>query len=258
MNLLRRLLGILVLLLSAVCFISCIAAIVGTWMAREDLAEKTRTIFGRLEVGVERASIVNRNVGQALEKARTNVAKVERERVDFQGDEKTKSPPGAVRRLAWQEVGPRLNELSGRLATSADAAVVVHSLLQSLQELPLSQTGQINPERLERLTDRSAQLSTSVQKLQVLVGDGDREVAEGAREVDHVLQNCQTVVDEWQSDLDTAHAELPHFEAKIINWMTAMAIVVTAACVWVAVSQVSVFAHALNWCRGRATNRSKS
>jgi hypothetical protein len=258
MNLLRRLLGILVLLLSTVCFIGCIAAIVGTWMARQDLAEKTRTIFGRLEVGLERASTVNRNVGQAMEKARADVAKVERELVEFQGAEKTKRPPGAVRRLVWQKVGPRLNELSGRLATSADAAIVVHSLLQSLQELPLSQIGRINPERLERLTDRSAQLSASVQKLQVLVGDGDREVAEGAREVDHVLQNCQTVVDEWQSDLDTAHAELPHFEAKILGWITATAIIVTAVCVWVALSQVSVFAHALIWCRGRATDRSNS
>jgi predicted PurR-regulated permease PerM len=258
MNLLRRLLGVLVLLLSTVCFIGCIAAIVGTWTTRQDLAEKTRTIFGRLEVGLERASTVNRNVGQALEKARVDVAKVEREWVDFQKDEKTKRPPGAVRRLLWQEVGPRLNELSGRLEATADAAVVVHSLLQSHEELPVSQTLRISPARLERLTDRSAQLSDSVQKLQLLIGDKDREVAEGARQVDQVLKNCQTVVDEWQSDLDTAHAELPHFEAKVLGWITAMAIVVTTVCVWVALSQVSVFALALNWCRGRTTDRSKS
>jgi hypothetical protein len=263
MNLLRRLLGILVLLLSTACFIGCIAGIVGIWKARQDLSEKTRTISGRLEVGLERASAASRKVGRALEKAREDVAKVNQEFADFQKDEKIKRPPGALRRLVWQEVGPKLNELRGHLASSADAAVVVSSLLQSLQELRLRQTGRINPERLERLTDGSAQLSASVQKFQALVGDVDRggvdkEIADGAREVDLVLRKCQTVVDEWQSDLDTARAELPHFEAEILGWMTVTAIVVTVVCAWVALSQISFFAHALKWCRGQATDRANS
>lgn len=256
MNLLRRLLGILVLLLSTTCFIGCSAAIVGTWMAHQDLSEKTRKISGRVEIGLERASSANRNVGRALEKARADVARVEKVLDDFEKSEKGRAP-NAVRRFVWQEIGPKLNELRGRLATSADAAIVVHSLLQSLQELPLSQTGRIDPERLQRLTDRSAQLSASVQNLEALVGDGEREIAEGVREVDHVLQNCQTVVDEWQSDLDTARAELPRIEAEILGWLTVMAIVATVAFAWVALSQISLFAHAWHWCRGQ-TDRANS
>lgn len=75
MNLLRRLLGILVLLFSTACLIGCITAIVGIWKARQDLSEKTRTASGRLQVGLERASTANRNVGRALDKARDDVAR---------------------------------------------------------------------------------------------------------------------------------------------------------------------------------------
>ncbi len=146
---------------------------------------------------------------ERLEKARDDVAKVNKESTDLRGDKKNHGPPAIVRRLVWQEVGPKLSELRGRLATSSDAAVVVSSLLRKPSRTPLSQTSRIDPERLERLTDKSSQLSTSLQRLQAMVGDGDRgvadkEIADGVREVDHVLRNCQTVVDEWQSDLDTA------------------------------------------------------
>jgi hypothetical protein len=259
MSLLRRFLGVLVFLLSTACFIGCIAGIAGIWLARQDLSDKTRRISARVEVGLERAAAANRGVGRALEKARDDVASVDKELIDFQGDEKNRRPPGVLRRFVWQEVGPRLNELGGRLATVSDAAVMVSSLLQSLQELSLSHTGRINPDRLERLTDRSSQLATSLQRLQAMVGDGDRavadkEIAAATRDVDLVLRNCQTTVEEWQSDLDTAHAELPRYEAEILGWMTLVAIAVTIVCAWVALSQISLFAHALKWCRGKPTD----
>ena len=124
MHLLRRLLGILVLLLSTVCFIGCIAAIVGAWTARRDLAEKTRTVFGRLDVGLERASAANRNVGRALEKARADVAWFEKELDDFEKGE-THRPPGAARRLIWQELG-------GAKLSSAPAAALQRNLRKTL------------------------------------------------------------------------------------------------------------------------------
>jgi hypothetical protein len=252
----RRLLGFLVLLLSIVCFIGCIAGIVGIWKARQDVSDHTRKLASQIEIGLQRAIAANQDLGRALEKAREDVAKVNRDLADSQGDEKKRPPPSILRRLVWQQAGPKLNELGGRLAISSDAAVVVSSLLQSLQELPLSQTSQIDPERLERLTHASSQLSASLQKLQAIAGEedgaiADKQAAAAASEMDLVLRNCQTIVAEWQSDLDTARKELPQVEAEVLRWMTLIAIVVTGACAWVALSQISLCAHALKWCRGR-------
>jgi hypothetical protein len=255
MSFLRRFLGFLVLLLSIICFIGCVAGIVGIWIARQDLSERTRKIASLVEVGLGRASAANQDVGRALEKARDDVAKVNQEIVRRDGDEKDRRPPGILRRLVWQEVGPKLNDLGGRLVISSDAAVMVSSLPQSLMDSRLTQTGRINPQTLERLTNRSSQLSASLQKLQAMVGDGDgavadKEVTPAARDVDLLLRNCQTTVDEWQSDLDTARQELPYLEAEILGWITLVAIVATVVCSWVALSQISLFAHALKWCRG--------
>ena len=249
MRLIFRFVALLVLLLSVVCFVGCMAGIVGVWRVRQDLSEKTRNIASRVEVGLERASAANKDVARALEKASDELAKVNKEASDPTGDEKKRRSPTVLQRLIWQEVGPKLNDLGGRLAASSDAAVVVTSLLQSLQELPLSQTSRIKPEQLERWTSRSAQLSASLQKLQGLAGGEDNEGA--AREVERVLLTCQTTVDEWQTDLENVRADVAQFEAELLNWMMLLAIVVTVVCAWVELSQVRLFAHATKWCFGR-------
>jgi hypothetical protein len=253
MSLFRRFLGFLVLLLSAACFLGCVAGIVLIWEARQDVSDRTQKVVTRIEVGLERALAVTQDLGRALEKARTDVDRVNQGVAASHGDKKNRPPPNILRGLVKQ-VAPGLNELGGRLAISSDAAVVVTSLLQSLQELPLSQTGRIDAERLQGLTRESSRLSASLQKLEALVGEGDGTVAEetatAGRDVDRVLRKCQTTVADWQSDLESARKELPLVEAEVPRWMTLLAIVVTAVCAWVALSQISLAAHALKWCRG--------
>jgi hypothetical protein len=66
-----------------------------------------------------------------------------------------------------------------------------------------------------------------------------------------VLQKCQATVTDWQSDLDAARDDIAHVKAKILGWLTWAAVAVTVLCSWVAAGQISLFARALRWCRGR-------
>jgi hypothetical protein len=79
---------------------------------------------------------------------------------------------------------------------------------------------------------------------------GKKEVVAASVEVDLVLQKVQATADEWQSDLDAAREELPRVKAEVLGWLTHAAVAVTVLCVWVAVSQMSLFAHARKWGRG--------
>jgi hypothetical protein len=152
-------------------------------------------------------------------------------------------------------VGPNLNELSGRLATLSDATVAASSLLQSFQELPGSRTRRITPDQLERWGDQAQQLSGTLRRLEAVVGDGEKTttgkaVAAATSDVDLILERCQARVDDWQSDLEAAREELRDVKAEILGWLTPAAIVATLLCVWVTAGQISLFAHALQWCRG--------
>ncbi len=255
MRLLLRCAGALVLLLSTVGLVCCVAGVVGVWMFRQTASEKVLNISTRLDVGLQRASDANENVRRALEKARADVAKVSKGSADLGGGaEKGRLATGDLRALMQRQVGPEINELGGRLAACSDAAVAVSSLLQSFEELAPGQTGRIEPDKLERLAGQASQLSAAVERLQAVVGDEDKgaaekEVVAAAGEVELVLRKCQATVDQWQSDLDAGSNEILHVKEEILRWLTLISIAATIICVWATLSQISLFAHALKWGR---------
>jgi hypothetical protein len=255
MRLLRRTAGVIVLLLSAVGIVCCLAGAVGVWVFRQAASERVNTLSARLDVGLQRASVANQNVRRALETAGADVGRVGKEPAGpGGGNAKSRLGREALRGFLGQVIGPEVNDVGGRLATLSDAAVAVSSLLGSFQELAPGQTGPLKPDKLASLAGQASQLSATVQRLQAVVGDGDKgatdkEVADASSEVAAVLQRCEQTVDDWQSDLDAARQDLPRVKAEALRWLTLGAVAVSVLCAWVGVSQVSLFAHAWGWCR---------
>ena len=257
MGLLRRLGGVIVLLLSTVGTVCCAAGIIGTWILYQGVSQRVQRITDRLDSGLHRVSAANRNVQLALGKARADVANVSKESADLGGGgAKSRLAARTIRTLIRQQAGPDIDELGGRLATLSDSAVAVASLLASFQEVPLSLGSQIDPDQLKRRADEAQRLSSILRQLEAVVGDGDTEtsrqrVAAATSEVDLFLQQCQATVDAWQSDLDATRGDLARVKAKLPGWLTWAAIAVTVLCSWVGAGQISLFAHALRWCRGK-------
>jgi hypothetical protein len=256
MRLLCRALGAIVLLLSTVGIVCCVAGIIGVWRAVPEVVQKARMIDDRLAVGLERASTANKSVRHALEKARAAVQQVSKESADLDPEpKKNRHTVGLLRKSVQHKVGPNVNELGERLATFSTAAVAVAAILEGFQEVPLGPAGHFDSARLERATDQVSQVSAALQKLQATLGEGDKaasqqEVAAAANDLDLVLQKCQATVDDWQSDLDTAREKLTYLEANGPRWLTLTAITVTVLCAWVGLSQLSLLARAWKWFRG--------
>jgi hypothetical protein len=257
MGLLRRLVGVVVLLLSIVGTVCCVAAIIGIWMFCQGASERVQRIADRLDAGLRRMSTANQNIQLAVGKARADVANVGKESADLGGSgKKSQRTARTIRALIQQQAGPDIDELGGRLATLSDSAIAVSSLLGSFQEVPLGQAPRIDSDQLKRRAEEARQLSSILRRLEVAVGDGDtansrQEVAAATRKVDLVLQNCEATVDAWQSDLTAAGDDLAHVRAKVLGWLTCAAIAVTVLCLWVGAGQVSLLARALRWCGGR-------
>jgi len=257
MTLLRRLVGVVVLLLATVGTLCCVAGIIGIWVLCHEASEKVRRISDRLDAGLLRFSDASDNVQSAVGKARADVAKVGTESAGLEGgSEKRRLAARSIRTLIQQKASPEVDDLGGRLATLSESAVAVSSLLESFQELPLGQTSRIDPDQLKRRADEAQQLSAILRRLEVTVGDGDnetskQEVAAATSEVDLVLQKCQAAVTDWQSSLNGVREDVAHVKAKVLGWLTWTAVAVTVLCGWVAAGQVCLFARALRWCRGR-------
>ena len=95
-----------------------------------------------------------------------------------------------------------------------------------------------------------------MKQFEVAVGEGDteigrQEVAAATGEADLFLLKCQAAVDAWEFDLDETRDDLSQSNAKILGWVTCAAIAVSVLCFWMGAGQISLFAHALRWCRAR-------
>jgi hypothetical protein len=247
----------MVLLLATVGIVGCVAGGIGIWTFCRKASERVEKISARLDVGLQRVSAANQQIQRAVAKARADLAEVSKESAKpREGGAKSRRTSRAVRTLIQKQVGPNLDNLGGRLDTLSDTAVAVSSLLQSFQELPNSRSGRLQPEQAERWADQAQQLSATLRQLEAVVGDGEkessgREVADATSAVDRVLEKCQAMVDDWQSELDAAGEELSEVKAEILGWLKLTAIAVTLLCAWIGAGQISLFAHALHWCCGR-------
>ena len=252
---LRCALGAVVLALSSLGVLCCTAGAVAVWVARGELSRRAERIDARVAVALERASAANQGLLRALEKARADVRRVSQEAAGLvPGARKNRRAAGLLRKQVQRQVGPKIDALGGRLATSSAAAVAVAALLEGLQELPPGAAGRLDPDRLGRAAGQASQLSAALGKLQAALGEGDeevtgREVAAAADRVGGVLQKCQATAEDWQSDLGAARERQARLQARLSGWLLLGAVAGTALCVWVGVSQVSLAAHAWKWLR---------
>jgi hypothetical protein len=256
MKALRRLVGAIAALISAIGIVVCAAGIAGVWIGHQRITDKARTITAKFDGGLERVSVANQNVRRAADRARADVALVRKESADLNGDHETRRRAArTIGTLIQQRVGPAVDEFGGRLATVSDTAAAAASLLETLQEAPLGQLPLFDPDQLTQRASEVQRLSAILRRLELAVADGDsntasREVVDATGEVDLVLQKCQATIEEWQSGLDTTRERLAQFERKVIAYLTLVAIAVTALVAWVAAGQVSLLVHAVKWLRG--------
>ena len=153
--------------------------------------------------------------------------------------------------MIQQQAAPNIDDLGGRLATLSDAAVAFSSLLESAQKMRTGPRVGVEPESLKRQADEAQQLSVRLRKLEAALDDGDKgtssqEVAT-TNEVDHVLEQCQVAVDNWQTDLDAVSADLARARAQVVDWMTYVAIAMTVLLMWVGAGQISLLGRAREW-----------
>ena len=174
--------------------ICCAAGVIGIPIARPAVAQRIEKIDTRLGAALQRASSATGEVQRALERARADVNPVGKESAGLGADPvKDRLAAAVLRKLIDREVGPIINDLGGRLATTSDVAVAAASMLRSFQELPLGRASRIDPDSLERATEQASQLSAALQKLQTVIGEGDklaneRDVVSAATDVDRVLR----------------------------------------------------------------------
>jgi len=159
-------------------------------------------------------------------------------------------------RTVQQTVAPEIGNAHEKLHTVAEAAVVVNSVLEDLGNLPFLETSGMDVTTLTDMNNRLADVGPAAWELSRLLGEPGSESDAGAQmsRVERALQTMQASVAQYEPQLAQVRQRTADLKSSTLPWITPVAVVVTLACVWIALSQVSLMAHALSWWRQAGQN----
>lgn len=250
MNLCKRLLAGLTLLTGAAMLLLSLAGGVGVWIVKGPATDRAVALFGRVDAALDLAE-------QGLDQVKSSLARAA-ERLDGAREEQRQlaqqpQRTGALRRMlartVQQRVAPEIGDAHEKLHTVAEAAFVVNSVLEDVGNFPfLSVTG-LDLDGLSEMNRRLADVGPAAWELSRLFGEPDSDPGAQLSRVQRAVQAMRGSVAEYEPRLREVRQRTEELQARVLPWITPAAVIVSLACFWIALSQVSVLCHAWSWWR---------
>jgi len=254
MSVCKRILAGLVLLLSAAVLLLSLAGGVGVWVVKDPVTAKATHVFERIDAALDLAD-------QGLDHVKASLARAA-ERLDNAREEQRKLAQqprrvNPVQRILEQKVRQRVarefDNAHEQLHTVAEAAVVVNAVLEDVGNFPGLSVSGLDLDGLAHLNGRLADVAPRAWELSRVLGEPGAEAgAEAAGQlsrIDRTLQTLRGLVAEYEPQLRQVRERTEALKSRTLLWITPAAVVVSLACFWIALSQISLLFHACSWWR---------
>jgi hypothetical protein len=248
-NIGRCILVVLAIVLSASVLLACLALGIGVWIVKRPVTAKATAVFGRVESALDVAdqNLVQVQASLARAAESLNSAREEQKKL-AQGPQSD----GALHRIgarALPRVAPDLGNAQEKLHTVAEAATVVNSVLEDVGNFPLISVTGLDLERLTEMNSRLADVGPAAWELSRLLGEADDSDAANAQvsRIERTLQTIQTSLTDYQDGLADVRQRTDSLRSTTLGWITPASVLISLVCLWLALSQVSVMAHARGW-----------
>ncbi len=251
MNVCKRALAGLTALVSAVGLILSLAGGIAVWAVRGPATARATQVFERVDAAHTVAE-------QSLDQVKTSLARAAK-RLDGVREEQRKLAQGPrtanpVRRLlartVQQQIAPDVGMAHEKLHTVAEAAVVVNSVLEDVGSIPSLAVPGLDIGRLTEINGRLAEVGPAAWELSRLLGEPGADAGDAGAQlsrVDQTLKAMRGLVAEYEPQLAQVRRRTEALQARTLPWITPLTALVSFACFWVALSQVSLLAHARSW-----------
>jgi hypothetical protein len=244
----KRIMAAVVLLLAAVGLLLSLAGGIGVWFVKGPATVKATRVFERIEAALDIAdqglALGKTSLAQAakgLDKARE-----EQRNVAQQPNVLHRTMARTVQRM----IAPEIGNAHDKLHTIAEAAVVVNAVLEDVGNVPfLSATG-LDLDRLTELNSQLASVGPTAWELSRLLGDpapDSRAASNELSRIDEFLVTLRGLIAEYDRRLTEVRQRTEELKSRTLPWITPASILISLVCFWIALSQVSLLAHACSW-----------
>src|SRR5262249_41081236 len=251
MNLCRRILAGLTLLICAAVLLLSLAGGVGVWIVKGPATAKALRVCERIEAALNLAD-------QSLGHVKTSLARAT-ERLDAVKEEQRKlaqEPPKAnpvhrlLARTVQQKIVPEGADAHEKLHTVAEAAIVVNSILEDVGNFPVLSVAGLDLGDLTAINSRLSEVAPAAWELSRLLGEpepGTDAASTQLSRVERSLQSMRGLLAEFEPRLTEVRQRTEELKSRTLPWITPAAILVSVVCFWIALSQISLMVHAWSW-----------
>jgi hypothetical protein len=254
MNVCKRALAGLTLLLSVAGLLLSLAGGVGVWVVEGPATAKATRVFERIDVALGVAD-------QSLEQVKTSLARAaerldgvrEEQRKLAQGPRTSNPPRELLARTVRQTIAPELGTAHEKLHTVAEAAVVVNSVLEDVGNFPALSVPGLDLGRLTEINGHLAEVGPAARELSRLLGEPEADSSDAGNQlsrVDQTLKTMEGLIAQYEPQLAQVRQRTEALKSRVLSGITLAAVLVSLACFWIALSQVSMLFHARSWWKG--------
>jgi hypothetical protein len=249
----KRILAGFTFLLGAAGLLLSLAGGFGVWVVKEPVTAKATRVFDRIEAALDVADKGLDHVKTSLARAAERLDDVRAEQRNLAQEPRNSSATRRfMARTVQQLIAPQFSEAHETLHTVAEAAVVVNSVLEDVGNFPFLSVAGLDLDQLREINGRFDEVASSAWQLSRLLGEpGPRaesdEVSPQLSRVDQALKRMRRLVAEYEPRVAQVRQRTEELKARTLPWITPAAVLVSLACCWIALSQVSILFHACSW-----------
>ena len=254
METLKRILVVIVMVVSALVLVLTLAGIVGVWSVRSQLAGDLVGILTAAEAKANAAQQQLDQLDATLAQARDQVAAVEQQ-VQEVGTNLEQNEPllTAISDRLGVNLAPLVDRARGLMATIRETAAAVNSIVEAVNALPFISTPLAGLEGLNELSQEIEGFQTEVQNLRTAIEQRRTEIIQGAvsiittptSQIVSRLDAIQARVSGYSQQLVTVQEGLSTLKSTVESGLTWLAVILTLMLLWLAFSQVALLV--LGW-----------
>lgn len=221
------------------------------WIVKGPATAKATRVFGRVEAALDVAEQKLNQVNSSLARAaeRLDGAREEQRRI-AQDPQQNNALRRALARTVQQRIAPEIGDAHEKLHAVAEAAVVVNSVLEDVGNLPFLSASGMDLDRLAEMNGRLADVGPAAWELSRVLGEPEPDSDAASTQLSRIERALQTVRDmiaEYQSQVTQVRQRVEELKSRTLPWITPAAVLLSLVCFWIALSQISLLAHAWSW-----------
>ena len=246
--LLWRAVGILAMLLGIAGIAACGAGVFGCWWTLSSVNQRLCDALERVETLLDATSDSFGQIGASLQKADKELEEV------HEAETVSKSRQPQLGRAASRKLASKLTSSLGDsqrgLRIAVEAAVVVNSLLDGFDEIPLVRMSKLDTEQLQDVSTRVASLTDWAQRLQSMLetSQGSQEVDEESSRMRKAVVQVMAAMQKIADQIDGAKGRIVELRSRITRWFRATQVGLTLLLLWIALGQWCLLVQGWSWC----------